>query len=127
MGCLFCRNLFTNLGSYKLEDQHSHIPLNPIHYLSLPSWLFGILRLAGTAWISDLAPSGGSKLLFRYRKGWYYWTIHLPGDRMLLAAGAYSSIWRVQELLHQEQWPLQLYRDPLLLFYPVWALVLWIL
>lgn len=77
-----------------------------------PPSLSHCCRLAGIAWISDLAPSGGSELLCKYRKGWHYWTVHLPGDRMLLAAGAHSSIWRVQELLHQEQWPLQLYWDP---------------
>nr|ACU33177.1 cold acclimation protein [Salvia miltiorrhiza] len=135
MGCLLRCNLFTDLGSYKLENQHSHIPLSPIH---LPQSSFMVVRytkrrdwevdcfhrccvtpllsqafsrLVGNAWISDPAPSGGSELPFRYRKGWHHRTSHLPGDRMLLAAGTHSSIRRVQELLYQEQWHLQLYWD----------------
>lgn len=76
--------------------------------LSVSDWC----RLAGNAWIADLARSDGSEPIGIHNKGWLCRTLNLPCYRMLLVSRTHSCFRRFPKLLHEEQRYLQLYWDP---------------
>ncbi|KAL0365460.1 UNVERIFIED_CONTAM: cold-regulated plasma membrane protein 2 [Sesamum angustifolium] len=114
--------------------------LIPYIFLSLPSWLFSLLRGELGKWIAIIAVvlrlffpqhfpdwlelPGALILLIVVAPSFIavtirgtLWSIYLLGHWVLLAAGTHPSIWWVQELLYKEQRHFKLYWDtaPLLI------------
>ncbi|KAK6159424.1 hypothetical protein DH2020_006738 [Rehmannia glutinosa] len=116
--------LLTGFGPDKLENQHTYIPLNPLHF---PQSSFMVIqpaqgtgwsmdcfchrrftpflpqafsRLVGIARIIDPSPCGGARLFCQHNKGRHRGNVYLPGHRMLPAARTHPSIRWVQKFLY---------------------------
>nr|AAX18706.1 cold-related protein Cor413 [Gossypium barbadense]ABI97481.1 COR413-like protein [Gossypium barbadense] len=105
--------------------------LIPYIFLSLPSFLFNILRgevgkwiafycsrfalvlpytfprLAGTSWSIDTSNSGGTEHIFKHNKERLDWCGDMPRHSLLSTSGAHQSIGWVSKFIHQSQWNIQ--------------------